>query len=222
MLEISGWLAAVNAGPMARGRSAAPLSHEADAAALDAIEAAYRADGLPPAFRIAEVPGLQPVRAALAARGYQPAHPTLVKTGEASRLAALHDQPCDLLPAPDEAWGSVFMGEGFDPEEGAGRVAALSRASDAVYGAVRQDGRTVAVGVAAFGHGWAGVHGMRTARDCRGKGHASRILATLGREMAARGVENVFLQVEESNPARSLYRRAGFSAAWTYRYWTRP
>jgi len=116
---------------------------------------------------------------------------------------------------------AVFMGEGFDPEDGANRVAALRRSPGAVYGAVRLGHRTVAVGVASFGHGWAGVHGMRTALDCRGRGCASQVLAALGRAMAARGVPQVFLQVEEANAARALYRKAGFKEAWRYRYWRR-
>jgi ribosomal protein S18 acetylase RimI-like enzyme len=33
----------------------------------------------------------------------------------------------------------------------------------------------------------------------------------------------MFLQVEEENAgARSLYRRAGFTKAWRYFYWSRP
>ena len=45
----------------------------------------------------------------------------------------------------------------------------------------------------------------------------------LERAVQARGVERVFLQVEEGNlGARSLYRRAGFTQAWRYFYWSRP
>ncbi|WP_411287228.1 GNAT family N-acetyltransferase, partial [Phenylobacterium sp.] len=131
------------------------------------------------------------------------------------------DAPGEILQQPDAAWGAVFLGEGFDPEEGAGRVAALSRAPDAVYAQVREDGVTVAVGVATFGHGWAGIHGMRTAQARRGRGLASQVLAALGQAIAARGVDQVFLQVEEANDARSLYRKAGFVEAWSYRYWGR-
>jgi GNAT superfamily N-acetyltransferase len=60
---------------------------------------------------------------------------------------------------------------------------------------------------------------MRTAPAHRGKGLASAILAAMGRVAQARGVERVLLQVEEPNPARAIYRRAGFSTIWRYRYW---
>jgi N-acetylglutamate synthase len=79
------------------------------------------------------------------------------------------------------------------------------------------------VGVAAFGHGWASVHGMRTDVTRRGQGLAGRVLAGLGGAAQARGIEQVFLQVEEGNSAaRSLYRRFGFKPAWRYFYWSRP
>jgi GNAT superfamily N-acetyltransferase len=70
-----------------------------------------------------------------------------------------------------------------------------------------------------FGARWAGIHGMRTAPAHRGKGLASAILAALGRAAQARGVSQVFLQVEEANPARAIYRRAGFMPVWRYHYW---
>ena len=70
-----------------------------------------------------------------------------------------------------------------------------------------------------WGTASAGVHGMRTAPAYRGKGHASAILAALGRAARDRGVTRVFLQVEEANPARRIYRAAGFSPAWRYHYW---
>ena len=221
LVEIDGWLVPLDAGPIGRAKSAVPMSHTAGADALSAIEAAYWTEGLTPAFRIAEAPGLAPVQAALAARGYAGAKPTVVKIGDVGRLAVFRDTPGEILDRPDAAWGAVFLGEGFDPEEGAGRVAALSRAPDAVYAQVREDGVTVAVGAATFGHGWAGIHGMRTAQARRGRGLASQVLAALGQAIAARGVDQVFLQVEEGNEARSLYRKAGFVEAWRYRYWGR-
>jgi ribosomal protein S18 acetylase RimI-like enzyme len=221
LVEIDGWLVPLDPGTIGRARSATPLSHTATPAALGIIEAAYRSEGLEPAFRIAEAPGLHAVRDALTARGYAAVQPTLVKIGDAQRLAAFRDEPAELMDQPDAAWGHVFLGAGFDPEDGANRVAALSRSPDAVYACVRHAGRTVAVGVATFGHGWAGIHGMRTAQDQRGRGCASQVLAALGRAIAARDLNQVFLQVEESNPARALYRKAGFAEAWRYRYWRR-
>jgi len=219
MLEIGGWLVALDGGTIGRAKSAVPLSHDLGPQALDEIEAAYRQRGLKPAFRIADVPGLEAVRAELRRRGYPVEQPTIFETGVVRDMAAFSEGSAAILDRPSDAWGAVFLGEGFDPADGANRVAALTRSPDAIYGAAGEGGLVAAVGVMSFGHGWAGIHGMRTAPASRGKGYASAILATLGRAAQARGVERVFLQVEEANPARAIYRRAGFSPAWRYHYW---
>ena len=220
--EIPDWVIPLDGGTIGRAKSAAPLRHDVDAAALSEIEATYWTEGLSPAFRIADKPGLRAVQDALATRGYVTGKPTVIEVGDVDRLARLRDKPGDLLSMPDEAWGQVFLGEGFDPEDGASRVAALSRSPDAMYGCVREDGRTVAVGCVTFGHGWAGIHGMRTNAECRGRGLASQVLAALGRAAQHRGINRVYLQVEEGNKdARSLYRKAGFQPVWPYRYWSR-
>jgi ribosomal protein S18 acetylase RimI-like enzyme len=222
VLEIGGWLVPLDDGAIRRAKTAVPLRHDIGAAAISEIEAAYWTEGLSPGFRVAEAPGLQGVRDALTQRGYVSEIPTVVKVGDVDRLAALRDKPGEIMSEPDDAWAAVFLGEGFDAVEEASRVAALTRSPDALYAAAREDGRTVAVGCVTFGHGWAGIHGMRTDAARRGRGLASTVLAALGRAIQARGIERVFLQVQEGNDARSLYRKAGFEYAWLYRYWTRP
>jgi GNAT superfamily N-acetyltransferase len=218
-LEIDGWLAPLDNGTIGRAKSAVPLRHDLGPEAIDEIEAAYRGRGLRAGFRIADVEGLDAVRAELARRGYEPEQPTVFKTGSIAQLSAFSEASARILAVPDEAWAAVFLGEGFDPADGAHRVAVLARSPGAIYGAAGQNGATDAVGVMSFGAAWAGIHGMRTAPAARGSGYASAILAAMAREARARGVERVFLQVEESNPARRIYRAAGFSPIWTYRYW---
>jgi GNAT superfamily N-acetyltransferase len=219
VLEIGGFLVPLDAGAIGRAKSAVPLRHDVDPGAVDEVVEAYRSRGLKPAFRLADVPGLDAVRAAVARHGLTGQQPTVMKLGHSDRLAALSDAPARVLPRPDEAWAAVFVGDGFDPAEGALRVAALSRSPDAVYGAAGEGGATHAVGVGSFGRNFGGVHGMRTTPAHRGRGHAAAILAALGRTMAERGVGHVVLQVEATNPARRLYRRAGFTPLWAYRYW---
>jgi ribosomal protein S18 acetylase RimI-like enzyme len=219
--EVGGWLVPVDDGDIGRAKSAVPLSHAADPQAIAAVEAIYQGAGLPPAFRLAETGGLAAAEAELRRRGYAPHTPTIMKLGTAAGLAGLTAEAAELLDAPDAAWIAAFTGDGFDPEEGRARVRNLARSPDARFAAVREGARTVAVGVVTFGDGWAGIHGMRTAPDGRGKGYASRILASFGRAAQARGVDRAVLQVKEDNPARSLYRKAGFEKAWRYSYWAK-
>lgn len=219
ILEIGGWLVPLDSGAIGRARSAAPLRHDLGPEAIGEIEAVYRDHGLPPRFRIADVVSLAPVCAELTRKGFTAEQPTIFKTGLIDRLAAFSKASAHILDTPDDPWAAVFLGEGFDPSEAALRMASLTRSPDAIYAAAGPVGATQAIGVMTFGHGWAGIHGMRTTPAHRGKGLASAILATLGREAQARGVTRVFLQVEEANPARRIYRAAGLTQGWRYRYW---
>ncbi|RAK50962.1 GNAT family N-acetyltransferase [Phenylobacterium deserti] len=221
VVEIDGWLVPLDAGAIGRAKSAVPLRHDLGAAALDEIEAAYRSRGLEPAFRIADLPGLADLRAALARRGYAPTKPTVVKIGNLDRLAALSRGAAEVLDRPDAGWASVFTGEGFDPADGASRVSSLSRSPGALYGCVREGSRTVAVGVASLEDAWTGLHGLRTAVAHRGRGHAAAVMSALASAARDRAAQSIFLQVEAANPARNLYRRAGFEFAWLYEYWVR-
>ena len=127
-----------------------------------------------------------------------------------------------LTQSPTAVWASVFLGEGFDPLDGANRVRLLGRAQGAVFASIAVRGQPVAAGAACISSGWAGVHGMRTAPSQRGRGLARRILGALAQQALARGITQAFLQVEEANEgAQSLYRRTGFAPGWTYAYWRR-
>jgi len=220
--EIPGWLLPFDEGTIGRARSAVPLRHDdADPALVPAIEQRYAAQGLAARFRIADEPRLEPLRTALHLRGYHDAQPTRVAIASAAALAADRaDAVVTLATSADAEWASLYLGAGFDPIDGACRVRAFSRAPDAVFACVRESGETTAVGVVAFAHGWATVHGMRTAPDHRRRGLARRVLGALARAARERGIDRVVLQVDEANaPACRLYEALGFRPAWRYRYW---
>jgi N-acetylglutamate synthase len=227
--ELSGWLLGLDPGTVGRAHSAAPLQHSApDRAVVAAIEARYVESGLRPVFRIPIDSRFEGVRDELTKRGFVATQPTQVQVGVARAMGQL---PCSLAAgvrlsltaAPDEAWVSVFLNEGFDPADGASRTQILSRARQAVFATIYVAGRAVAAGAASFSHGWASVHGMRTVPGHTGQGLASCILSAFAAEAQTRGLEPVFLQVEAANTrAQLLYGRAGFSLAWTYEYWRKP
>lgn len=220
--EIAGWLLPFDSGTVGRAKSAVPLSHAApDAAALPQIEDRYAAHGLPAMWRIPEAGAFDRFRDLLASSGYAGGRPTQVHCAALSAVPGVPaDESVGLAPAPDAGWAAVFVGEGFDPVDGASRVQTLSRAPQALFASIRHDGRTVAAGMASFSHGWASVHGMRTAQDWRGRGLARRVLGALADAARSKGYDRMFLQVEAHNAAAlALYRRCGFQLAWTYSYW---
>lgn len=223
--ELPGWLLPFDSGTVGRARSAVPLAHGApDAAALDEVEARYAARGLPVMWRLPDLAGFGPFSALLRGRGYEAGKPTHVQAAAVASVLRVSPGPwAQTAPRPDPGWAAVFVGEGFDPVDGASRVATLSRAPGALFASIRAGDETVAAGMGGFSHGWASVHGMRTALHCRGRGLAGRVLATLAHEARSRGIDRIFLQVEASNTAAlALYRRAGFETAWTYSYWKKP
>lgn len=220
--EIDGWLLPFDDSTIGRAKSAVPTRHSRiNDQDIAMIESLYAARSLPAAYRVADVPGLASVQAELARLGYQAQQPTLVQVGTVQAMRALcQDLPARVSPSPEPAWASVYLAEGFDPVDGAHRVQALSRSTHIVYACVLENGQAVASGTAALSQGWCSIHGMRTLPAQRGRGLATRILAGLADTATQRGVERVFLQVEEGNTtAQALYRRAGFATTWRYHYW---
>ena len=224
--ELDGWLLPFDEGTVKRARSAVPLHRgEVGDETIDRIEDRYDSRQLVPALRLADDECFGALRAELERRHYVGDSPTCVQIGSVRHMREVAPVGAALAHvdlAPDEAWATLFLGEGFDPVDGAHRVRALSRAKGSLYASVREGRRTVAAGAMAFSHGWASVHGMRTEQSQRGRGLAARVLAGLSEAALARGFERVFLQVDAQNAAaHALYRRAGFSTRWQYRYWQR-
>lgn len=220
------WLLPFDDGTVGRSHSAVPLRHAPPREdVLPELERRYGAAGLPLVLRLPELASFADLHATLAAHGYARAQPTLVQVGELAALARAGDAQVqvDLAQRPGADWEEVFLGEGFDPVDGASRLAILRRATGSLFAGVREQGRIVAVGSASFAHGWCGLHGMRTLPAWRGRGFASAILAALAHAARERGMRDCFLQVDAANmPARSLYERLAFRTAWTYAYWRRP
>lgn len=223
--RLDGWLLPFDASSIGRATSAVPLRHrDLDITVLPHILRRYGEQGMVPAFRLADGAGLAPWHQALRRHGYAPQQPTLVQTASVAQLLeVLGPNASDgvaLRNAPYPAWSAVYTAPGFDPVDGAQRVAVLSRSDSAWYASLAHAGVALAAGVCATGAGWASIHGMRTVHTHRGQGLAGQILAAMAGKAQECGLAHFFLQVEEDNPAaRALYQRLGFVTAWRYQYW---
>jgi ribosomal protein S18 acetylase RimI-like enzyme len=220
--ELASWILPFDSGTVGRAKSAVPLTHAApELSVLREIEATYAGRACPVMLRIPVLPTFESFRHHLAETGYREHTLTEVQVADAASVRAVSDgAPAEVLAAPSAAWASVFLGEGFDPVDGASRVRKLGQAAGSLFATLLQDEYPAAAPAAAFSHGWASIHGMRTAQECRGRGLAGGVLATLAEAAIARGYQSLFLQVATDNaPAKSLYRRAGFMHAWSYSYW---
>ncbi len=222
--DVPGWLLPFDTAPIGRARSAVPLQHDGlPVSSLDLIAERYASEQLPVVWRMADAAGLMPLCAALEKRGFAPQQATRVQTASIDTLLShTNKHDVQVRTEPDAAWRSVYTAPGFDPVDGAARIAALSRSHAVLYATVILDGLPCAAGTASVSRGWLGVHGMRTAQAYRQRGLATAILAALAQAGAARGIHRSFLQVEADNAeALSLYARHGFQTAWTYQYWRR-
>ena len=222
---LPGWLLPMDHGTINRARSAVPLHHgEHDPALLDAILARYAAAEMAPAFRLPGAPGFEGWLCVLRAQGFMHHQPTFTQTCAIADLVQTTAPLAgiELARTPDAAWMAMFLGEGFDPVDGASRARSLSRATGTLFASLRENGETVACGAASYSHGWLGVHGMRTAAAQRGRGLAGALMRAMAQEAARKGIGRAFLQVDVSNAAAlALYRRLGFATAWAYAYWRR-
>jgi ribosomal protein S18 acetylase RimI-like enzyme len=207
--RLGGWRLRFSRGITGRGNSVLPLGPD-DGPPLeqriDAVEAAYRARGLPPKFQVVASTWPPELPDALAARGYVQDEGTLVmtapiggETGEATLRPDVTDGWLDLY-GTREVRGMV---EAIEPER---RFA-------------ERDG--VACGLGVLDAGWLGVYCMRTRAEARRQGHARAIVGALLAWGRASGAERAYLFVHSTNEtAQALYRSLGFETTGTYRYFT--
>ncbi|MFC4585936.1 GNAT family N-acetyltransferase [Sphaerisporangium corydalis] len=127
-----------------------------------------------------------------------------------------------LDEGPTHAWFEVWhavQGHGGDPRaewDLLGRVEGPRAYASALLG-----DEVVAVGRTVADTGWAGVFGMATLPQARGRGAARAVLAALAGWAAAHDAPHMYLQVEcDNTPALRLYERAGFTELCAYHYRT--
>lgn len=154
--------------------------------------------------------------ALLEARGYERQASVSLQTATTSEVLALAVAPhgslrvrLDKQPTRTwfEAWHNVVGGDP-DPQW---RLLQRIEARTA-YANVELGDETVAVGRSVAEGGWAGVFGMATRPEARGKGAAGAVLAALADWAAVNDAPRMYLQVEHENKgAMRLYGRVGFS-----------
>lgn len=163
--------------------------------------------------------------ALLAERGYRRESPMSLQVASTAHvLDRLPAAPLrvDVDDRPGPAWLGVWHavhGYGADPR---GERDMLERVEQPCgYARAMAGDNVVAVGRAVAGTGWAGVFGMATLPQARGKGAARCVLAALARWAASHHAGHMYLQVERGNvPALRLYEQAGFTRICRYHYRT--
>ncbi|MFG1709631.1 GNAT family N-acetyltransferase [Nonomuraea sp. M3C6] len=162
----------------------------------------------------------------LAKRGYR--RESLMSLQVASTARVLEQAPAGSLRVrvddrPTRAWFEIWHAvHGHHGGESRSEWDLLARVQrPGAYASAMVGEDVVAVGRAVADTGWAGVFGMATLAEARGKGAARTVLAALAGWAGARAADRMYLQVERDNlPALRLYERTGFRELCGYHYRT--
>jgi ribosomal protein S18 acetylase RimI-like enzyme len=225
--ELDGWRLRYTRGVTRRANSVWPNAGGA-AVPLDRrlreVEAFYRSRGQRAQYQLSPVatpPGLDHE---LDQRGYVIDAPVEVQTATLAAQTLVPPAPgirTEVTLVPTARWFEVSALRGrFAPVADVYR-ALLGRlgAGRAVYVLAEHRGIPAAVGLGVVDGGWMGIFAMSTLPELRRMGLASAVLRALMRAAAERGVERLYLQVEQDNQAaRALYAAAGFTTAYRYHY----
>lgn len=152
--------------------------------------------------------------AQLEARGYTRQASVSLQIAQTSQVLALAPRGAlrvRLEERPTREWFDVWHSVvGGDPDPPWRLLHRITEPS--AYASVELGAETIAVGRAVADTGWAGVFGMATLPEARGKGAAGAVLAALADWASVNDAPRMYLQVEHENPAAMrLYGRVGFS-----------
>jgi GNAT superfamily N-acetyltransferase len=219
---IGGWLWRYSGGGSQRANSVSTVQFAGDdpAAALDEVEARYRARGAPIRVQTYDLTAPDGLTDLLRARGYGESETTITLT----KPVTTRDVPAgvEIAEAGDAAWRDIYLAAITES-----RRATNARILDRVpqpcaWFSCRRGGRAISTGLCIADGDFAVVECMATRADARRQGGAQAVLAGIEAWAAARGVRALALQVVAANPpAFALYRGAGFAPVATNRFWVK-
>jgi GNAT superfamily N-acetyltransferase len=222
---LDGWAMRFTSGSSHRGNSVVTLDYRgaALAASIDAVEREYGRRGLVPMFHLTLASRPEGLEAELLARRYRRVSPTHLYIALTESLLARLAPPRDVerCSLDDPRFRALVTEGSRSAVDAAERLEILARLTTPSFCALALAGTApVACGVGVETSGWVSFYVMRSHAAARRQGHAKRVLAAIADWARQRQAERLFLQVEDHNePARALYRAAGFEPAYPYKYY---
>jgi GNAT superfamily N-acetyltransferase len=219
--RLGGWLLRAAGGWTGRSNSVLPLGDPGLPLddALARVTGWYAARGLAPTIQL-PLPATEPLRVALAERGWSEQWGALVLTAGLAELRLPRPDlpPVEVLPEPDLEWLAAYHYRGGPLPEVAHAVLRAARRPG--FASVREAGKTVAICRLAVDEGWVGITAVEVDPAHRRRGLATHLLAGSLDWAAELGARNAYLQVEESNTgAIAMYEKHGFRLHHRYRYY---
>lgn len=218
----NGWILRAAGGATRRANSASPLGRGAGSidAQIHACEEWYSARRLPAIFRLTEAADPR-VDQRLQDLGYGRDGGAVIMTRPAAGVTSPR-VPVSMEDRPTPGWLARMAEE---PGRG-GELQLVLRdmlgriEGPAGFAAVKEQKRTVAIGLGVVARDHLAIFMMQTVPDRRRQGLATAIVGGLAIWAARWSVEHLFLQVHPDNPgARAFYAGLGFRDR--YEYWYR-
>lgn len=195
--------------------SAATLAGPLNPEAVAAAEAAMRAEGRAPLFRLGD--DQADLDAYLAARGYALVDPTLYYAAPAAQVAS-PPRPISLFPLwpPLAIQARLWAEGGIGPD----RLAVMARVQGPKASFIaRVDNRAAGVGFCALHGSTAMLHALEVTPEFRRRGTGRLMVTGIAHWAQAQGAETLALAVTQGNtPARALYEGLGMREAGGYHY----
>ena len=220
--EIEGWLWRRSGGGSNRANSVSTVRFtDADPdAALDAIEARYRARNAAARVCVYDLSEPADLNERLAARGYINNETTVTMVKPVAHRAVPADVAISDRPGAD--WLAVYLGAITEDRRAINAEILKSIPSPCAFFTCMRDGRAVSTGLGVADGGIAAIECMATRDDARRQGGAQAVLAAIERWAAGQNVHTLALQAVALNAAAlALYRGFGFEAVATNRFWVK-
>jgi GNAT superfamily N-acetyltransferase len=186
---------------------------------VEAVERFYGERGQPAVFQISAATGARGLDGLLAARGYRIEGASEVWTAEAG--SASDDAPVGTVVRADEP-GAAWLDVAFDEPAARRRVhegIVVRAPRPRVFLSAVVDGAVAGCAMAVGGEGCTGLFCMTTRETYRRRGLGAALVRAVCGWAGELGDRCVYLQVMRDNePAKGLYRRAGFSCLYDYHY----
>lgn len=221
--RVDGWLWRWSGGGSQRANSVSTVDFTGDSAeaALDRVEAMYRARRSPVRLHTYDLTRPSGLPALLTARGY--GHGDTTVTMLTTTAGGSPPPDVDASAEPSPAWLSIYMEAITESRRAVNREILHRVPGPRMFFTARQGGRAISTALGVVHGGHAVAECVATRADARGQRGAEAAMRALMVWAGSLGAHTAGLQVVDTNaPARRLYARLGFVPVCTNQFWARP